>query len=122
MRTKNLKSNTTHHTENVESVETPDDYTVKFTLKEPDAAFLSKLANNSFAIVDSEVVKEHGGTDAEDASSKDTAEKWLNSNSAGSGAYVLDKWKQNEELSLTKNKEYWGEVKMIKLFVKKSQM
>lgn len=40
MRTKNLKSNTTHHTENVESVETPDDYTVKFTLKEPDAAFL----------------------------------------------------------------------------------
>lgn len=118
MRTKNLKSNTTHHTENVESVETPDDYTVKFTLKEPDAAFLSKLANNSFAIVDSEVVKEHGGTDAEDASSKDTAEKWLNSNSAGSGAYVLDKWKQNEELSLTKNKEYWGEVKNDKVICK----
>ena len=53
----------------------------------------------------------------EDASSKDTAEKWLNSNSAGSGAYVLDKWKQNEELSLTKNKEYSGEVKNDKVIL-----
>ena len=55
MRTKNLKSKIRRTIrKSVESVETPDDYTVKFTLKEPDAAFLSKLANNfPFAIVDS---------------------------------------------------------------------
>ncbi|GCF95343.1 peptide ABC transporter substrate-binding protein [Enterococcus florum] len=117
-RTKNLKSNTSHHTENVKSVETPDDHTVVITLNEPDAAFLVKLANNAFAIVDSEVVKEHGGTDAEDASSADTAEEWLNQNSAGSGAYVLSEWKQNVEVVLEKNENYWGEVKNDKVICK----
>lgn len=117
-RTKNLKSNTSHHTENVKSVETPDDQTVVITLNEPDAAFLVKLANNSFAVMDSEVVKEHGGTDGEDAATKDTAEEWLNQNSAGSGAYVLSEWKQNVEVVLERNEEYWGEVKNDKVICK----
>ncbi|MGL6199270.1 MAG: ABC transporter substrate-binding protein [Lachnospiraceae bacterium] len=115
MRTKYLKSNTSHHAEAVESVETPDDYTVVITLASPDASFLVKLSNNSFAILDSEVVKEHGGTDAEDAATTDTAQEWLNQNSAGSGAYVLDNWTQNVKVEMSKNENYWGEVKNEKV-------
>lgn len=117
-RTKNLKGNTSHHTTGIVSIETPDDYTVVITLNEPDASFLSKLANNSFSILDSEVVREHGGTDAEDAATTDTAQAWLDQNSAGSGAYVLESWTQNVEVVLNKNPEYWGEVKNDKVICK----
>ncbi len=48
----------------VEKVEAPDDYTVVFTLTEPDASFLVKLTSNAYCILDSEVVKEHGGSDS----------------------------------------------------------
>ena len=72
-RVKNLKSNNTPHAEGIVSVETPDDFTVIVTLESPDASFLTKLASNAFAVVDSEVVKANGGTDAEDAASKDNA-------------------------------------------------
>ena len=54
----------------VEKVEAPDDTTVVFTLSEPDASFLVKLTSNAYCILDSEVVKEHGGSD----SGNDTAQ------------------------------------------------
>jgi ABC-type dipeptide transport system, periplasmic component len=117
-RTKNLKGNTSHHTSGIVSIETPDDYTVVITLDKPDASFLAKLANNSFSVLDSEVVKEHGGTDAEDAATTDTAQAWLDQNSAGSGPYVLDSWTQNVEVVLNRNPEYWGEVKNDRVICK----
>ncbi|MFR5731308.1 MAG: hypothetical protein ACLUD2_04430 [Clostridium sp.] len=55
-------------------METPDDKTVVFHLNQPDSAILSKLTYSSMAVLDSAVVKENGGTDAEDASSTDTAQ------------------------------------------------
>ncbi len=118
MRTKYIKGNASYHAEAIVDIETPDDYTVIITLEEPDAAFLVKLAYNAFAILDSEVVKEHGGTDQEDAATTDTAEEWLNQNSAGSGAYVLDSWNQNVEVIMSVNENYWGEVKNGGVYLK----
>lgn len=93
----------------VDHVETPDDYTVVITLTEPDASFLVKLTSNAYCILDSEVVKEHGGSD----SGNDTAKTWLDTTSAGSGPYIIESWTPKEQLVLKKNPNYWGEQKNI---------
>lgn len=89
----------------VKSVETPDDYTVVITLHEPDASFLVKLTSNAYCILDSELVKAHGGSD----SGGDTAKAWLDTTSAGSGPYIITDWTPKASLTLEKNPGYWGE-------------
>lgn len=89
----------------VEKVEAPDDTTVVFTLTQPDASFLVKLTSNAYCILDSELVKQHGGSD----SGGDTAQEWLDTTSAGSGPYIIDSWTPQEQLVLKKNPNYWGE-------------
>lgn len=108
-RCKNLQSNPSFMCDTIESVETPDDKTVVFHLTQPDSAILSKLTYSSLAILDSAVVKENGGTDAEDASSADTAQDYLNTTSAGSGMYVMTSYIPDQEVVLEKNPNYWGE-------------
>ena len=103
------ESNAYTNVKNVDKVEAPDDHTVKFTLKQPDASFLVKLTSNAYCILDSEVVKEHGGSD----SGGDTAKNWLDQNSAGSGPYILKSWTPKEQLVLEKNPNYWGDAKNI---------
>ncbi len=93
----------------VSKVEAPDDTTVVFTLNEPDASFLVKLTSNAYCILDSEVVKEHGGSD----SGNDSAKAWLDTTSAGSGPYIIESWTPKEQLVLKKNPNYWGESKNI---------
>lgn len=93
----------------VEKVETPDDTTVVITLHEPDASFLVKLTSNAYCILDSEVVKQHGGSDT----GGDTAKAWLDTTSAGSGPYIIESWTQKEQLVLKKNPNYWGEASNI---------
>src|SRR5699024_8556711 len=84
-RCKNLQSNPSFMCDTIESIDAPDDKTVILHRTQPDSAILSKLTYSSLAILDSAVVKENGGTDAEDASSADTAQDYLNTTSAGSG-------------------------------------
>lgn len=93
----------------VDKVEALDDHTVQFTLVQPDASFLVKLTSNAYCILDSEVVKEHGGSDT----GGDTAQAWLNTTSAGSGPYIIKSWTQKEQLVFEKNPNYWGEAKNI---------
>lgn len=117
-RTINIKDNASALAEGVEKVEAKDDNTVEITLKEQDSSFLSKLTSNAFAIVDSKVVIEEGGTDAEDASTEDSASAFLNGTSAGSGPYVLKKWTENTEMVLEKNPNYNGEVQTDRIIIK----
>ncbi len=93
----------------VKTVETPDDYTVIITLNEPDASFLVKLTSNAYCILDSEVVKAHGGSD----NGGDTAKAWLDTTSAGSGPYIITNWTPKEQLVLEKNPNYWGKASNI---------
>lgn len=116
-RVRNLKSNTVAHVEGISDIQTPDDQTVVITLKAPDASFLTKLSSNAFCILDSEVVKQNGGTDAADASSTDTAQQYLDKNSAGSGPYKLVSWTPNVELVLEKNADYWGETGNVEKYI-----
>lgn len=117
-RTINIKDNASANAENVEKVEAPDDQTVVVTLKSQDASFLSKLTSNTFAVLDSELVKENGGTDADDASTSDEATSFLDGASAGSGPYVLTKWTQNTEMVLEENPNYDGTVNASRVIIK----
>lgn len=103
------ESNAYPMVENIKNVEAKDNHTVVYTLTEPDASFLSKLTFNAYCVLDSEVVKEHGGSDT----GGDTAQDWLNANSAGSGPYIIESWTQKEQLVLKKNENYWGEASNI---------
>ena len=69
-----------------------------FHLTQSDSAILSKLTYSSTAVLDSAVVKEHGGTDAEDAPSADTAQSYLDTASAGSGMYVMTSYIPDQKL------------------------
>ncbi|NEA55777.1 peptide-binding protein [Streptomyces sp. SID13666] len=83
---------------NVDKVETPDDATVVFHLKDPDATFPYKLATPAAAIVDSEVYdakKQHPGFDI-----------------MGSGPYQLDSFKEGDSAVFTKNPHYKGTIKL----------
>ena len=79
------------------------------TLVEARPSFLGELSNYAFSITDADVVRENGGTDAEDAASTDTAESFLNSTSVGTGPYILESWEPQVETVLVRNENYWGD-------------
>ena len=113
LRCKNLKGNPSFIVDNIDSIDCPDDDTVVIHQKTPDSAILSKLCYSACSILDSKVVKEQGGTDAEDAATADKAQNYLNTASAGSGMYTLESYTPDEEIDLVKNPNYWGKANNI---------
>src|SRR6202012_3788296 len=59
-------------------------------------------------IVNSKLVKAHGGSDAKNAAKADTAESFLNTTSAGSGPYTLKSYDVTSQVVLQANPSYWG--------------
>ena len=90
------------------SIDTPDDKTVVVTLKNADPAFLAEQTFSIFSVLDSVAVTAQGGTNAEDAKDKDTAQKFLDQNSAGTGPFVLKGWNPQVEVTAEKFADYWG--------------
>jgi peptide/nickel transport system substrate-binding protein len=86
-------------------------YTVIVHTPTPSTQLPAILANPSTGIVNSKLVKAHGGTDAANASTADKAEAWLNTSAsagAGSGPYVLQSYSTTSQISLVPSKNYWG--------------
>ena len=104
----NLKDNPAELAGNIESVEVVDPLTVRLVTKDKTQPLITLLVGPTFAISDSKVVMEHGGTSAADADTTDKATSWLDSNSAGSGPYVLTRWEPNAQVGLERNPNYWG--------------
>lgn len=78
----------------VDSIETPDDYTVVFKLKSAYAPFLSILAGrDTGSIIAKEVVEANGGK--------------LDKVDAGSGPFMLKEWVPNTRTVLVKNPDYY---------------
>jgi peptide/nickel transport system substrate-binding protein len=90
------------------TVTAPDPTTVVITSKDPKPAIPIIVTTPAFAILNSAMVKQAGGTDAADAADKDKADTWFNSHSAGSGPYVLESYKTDDSITLVRNKNYWG--------------
>jgi peptide/nickel transport system substrate-binding protein len=69
------------------------------------------LANTSLGVVNSKLVRAHGGTASVGADKNDKAEQWLNSPAslgAGSGPYVLKQYSTTSQIVLTPSPRYWG--------------
>ena len=86
-------------------------YVVAMQSQTPAAQLPAILANPSTGIVNSKLVKAHGGTAAADAATADKAEQWLNSADsvgAGSGPYTLKSYSSTSQVDLAPNPKYWG--------------
>ncbi|HEY6760324.1 MAG TPA: ABC transporter substrate-binding protein [Baekduia sp.] len=106
----NLKGNGAFLLDGV-TVTAPDAKTVVVTSKKANPALLRILATPPTSILNSKVVKAHGGSDAKDADKTDKAEAYLQTASAGSGPYVLQQGTQNQQYTLATNPKYWGDAK-----------
>ncbi len=107
-RLKNVKAQPSFLADPIVSVEAADASTVSITLSEARPSFLSELTNSAFSVLNAEVVMANGGTDAADAAETDKAMDYLDQTSAGSGPYMLESWKPQEETVLVRNPNYWG--------------
>jgi peptide/nickel transport system substrate-binding protein len=90
------------------TVSTPDASTVVLTSDTPNPAVPFIIPNPALGIVNSKVVKAHGGTDQPGADKSDTAEAFLNATSEGSGPYTLKSFSTTSEVDLTANPNYFG--------------
>jgi ABC-type transport system substrate-binding protein len=76
--------------EMVDKVEAPDKYTVKFTLKEPNASFFDRLASTSTWIIARECVEKYGDL-----------KKW--ESVVGTGPWMLERYEPGARLSFVRN-------------------
>ncbi|HEY4694165.1 MAG TPA: ABC transporter substrate-binding protein [Bellilinea sp.] len=79
------------------SIETIDEFTVKFTLCYPDPDFPSKVAFSVFSITDKEFL---------DANSGDSVK--MSEAPNGSGPYMLKEWIRGDRVIYEANPTYWG--------------
>ena len=109
----NLKGNPSFLLDGV-TVSARGKYTVVLRSKAPNLALPAILTNTSLGIVNSKLVRRHGGTAAVGADKNDKAERWLNSaasRGAGSGPYLLQRYSTTSQITLVPNPRYWGKRK-----------
>jgi peptide/nickel transport system substrate-binding protein len=80
--------------ESVDKIEAVDKYTVKFTMKEPNAWFLDMLASTSTWIVARECVEKFGGLRKVDSV-------------VGTGPWMLERWEPNVRITYVRNPSYF---------------
>ena len=103
----NLHDTPVYLLEGVTGVSAPDDYTFVITTKDPNPAIPFIVTNPALGIINSTVVKAHGGSDQPGADKTDTAEDYFQTASAGSGPYVMSAV-TTSEMDLKANPNYWG--------------
>lgn len=108
-RFKNVHGNGSFLADSIGSVEAVDDYTVQINMSAPDPALLNKLVFGGMSVVNADIIRAAGGTDAADAETTDAAEQFFYSGSAGSGPYILEHYEKDVEMVLVRNENYWGE-------------
>src|SRR6266508_2920429 len=109
----NLKGNPSFLLDGV-TVSARGKYTVVLRSRTPNAALPAILTNTSLGVVNSKLVRRHGGTAAVGADKNDKAERWLNSaasRGAGSGPYLLQRYSTTSQITLVPNPRYWGPYK-----------
>ncbi|ARU92713.1 ABC transporter substrate-binding protein [Tatumella citrea] len=80
-------------------VDVIDPQTVQFTLPSPFAPFLFTLANDGASVINPAILK---------ANAADDARGYLAEHTAGSGAYMLQRWQKGQQLVLVPNPHFAG--------------
>ena len=106
-RVKNLKSNPAFYLDPVQEIQTPDPLTLVLKLNAPNPALLAILSSPSLGAIDSKLVAQKGGVSGPEAKSSDKAEGFLNSQSAGTGAFILSSYVPEQEVVLVRNPNHW---------------
>lgn len=118
-RVKNVKANPAFLMDAVSDVQTPDPNTVVLKLPKPSPSILPILSSPSLGILDSKTVQSKGGDASASAKDNDKAEPYLNSTSAGTGAYTLTSYQPNTEVDMAKNPNYWhGAPKLDRIVIR----
>lgn len=81
----------------IAGVEAVDPQTVKITLANPSAYFISEATVWTYFVVNKNVVEKGG--------------EWMVGCGAGTGAYCLTKWQHNQSIDMQPNPNYWGNPK-----------
>lgn len=107
----------------IESIETPDDYTVEITLSEPDITFTSKLAYTVATVLPSDAYPSPDGPLPEDAD----PEEFIKEEFIGSGPYEVAEFREGQSLQLSSFDEYWGDAPandntLVQFFAESSQL
>ena len=103
----NLHDNPVYLLDNITSMKATDDYTFVLGSKVPNPAIPFIVTNPALGIINSKLLKAHGGTDAADAAKTDTARDFLGTTSVGSGPYVMGSVGTSQQV-LKANPKYWG--------------
>jgi peptide/nickel transport system substrate-binding protein len=118
-RVQGIKSNPGFLLSTVDEIRAPDPATVVIRLKAPNPALLPILSSPSLGVLDSKLVTEQGGDASAAAKDKDKAESFLNGRSAGSGAYILERYVPDQEAVLVKNPQHWrGAPKLDRIVIR----
>ena len=89
----------------IENVEATGDYEVQITLNTVYPAFLARLTDPSTAIISPDAIKKYGAE--------------IGQNPVGTGPFVFESWTPNDNITLTKNADYWdGTPKLDKVIFK----
>ncbi len=108
MRERNNKADASWLLANVVSMTKSGPAQITVTLKKLDVDFLRLVPNTALGVTKAATVQAHGGTDAPDAATKDTATTWLDQHSVGTGPFMIDHWDRGSEMVLRANPHYWG--------------
>ena len=92
-----------YHWQTAKSVEKVDDYTVKITLEEPDALFLSTMADN-WAIIPPDYFKEVG-------------QEGFEEHPIGTGAFKFVEWVKGDHITMEANEDYWRGMPKLKTVI-----
>ncbi len=95
-----MKDQTSQYASNVSGTAIPGPGQFDLMLKEPAEPILTIIAAPGFSVLEKAALEAHGAMDE-----KGTA--WLNTASAGTGAYMMTGWARNQQIQMVANPHSW---------------
>jgi peptide/nickel transport system substrate-binding protein len=90
----------------LESVEATDEFTLTITLKQPNPTFLYGLVLPCFGMVSPAVLESMNADDPAGTFGTEVSQ-------AGTGPFMLESYTPDEEATLVRNEDYWGEPALL---------
>jgi peptide/nickel transport system substrate-binding protein len=89
------------------TVDSDTQITVKLT--QPFAGFVAALSLPAFSMQSPEAIEKYGAKGQDDPSQSEYATK----HPTGTGPFVFESWEKEDQLVMTRNDDYWGEVALV---------